>query len=445
MAQSSDQPRVLSWEEKRQARFARWLAPPGVTFDGPGAQAKYRERVQRFINAITLQPCDRVPVVLPVANYPAYYSGHTLYDIMYDYEILRKVWLKFMEEFEMDTYGAPVMVSPGRVMEALGTRLRKWPGYGLPKDVTMYQYVENEYMKADEYDIYLDDPLEFILKGYLPRAMDVYQPFRDLDSNFTVFDLPFRILAMCARPEFKEAFKVLSEASEEYMRWWKVVKEIQGRILATGLPTFRGVMAEAPFDHYGDTFRGTKGVFSDVYRQPDVLLHAMEVYIPRTMKRILASAEVMHSPLVFMPLHKGDDTFMSEKQFLTYYWPQLKKLLLAMIEEGFVPYLFAEGKYNNRLALINELPRGSVIWHFDQTDMVNAKKILGGNVCIAGNVPASVICTGTPEAVKARSIELIQACAPGSGYILTGGASIDKCNPDNLRAMTWAAQECGRT
>jgi uroporphyrinogen-III decarboxylase len=445
MAQSIGQSRQLTWEEKRAARFQRWLSPPGVKFDSPAAQSGYRERVNRFIRAITLEPTDRVPVVLPLANYPAYYCGHTLHDIMYDYDILRRVWLKFMDDFELDTYAAPVMVTPGRVMEALGSRNRKWPGHGLSPDTSMYQYVEGEYMKADEYDAYLEDHLEYILRGYLPRAHDVFKPFQELDTHYTVFDLPNKILALCARPDFRAAFKVLSEASEEYMRWWQVVKDIQTRILAAGIPSFRGVMAEAPFDHYGDTFRGTKGIFSDVYRQPDVLLHAMEAYIPRTIKRITASADVMHSPLVFMPLHKGDDTFMSEKQFLTYYWPQLKQLLLEMIGEGLVPYLFAEGKYNNRLELINELPRGSVIWHFDQTDMIRAKQILGSNVCLTGNVPASLICTGTAAAVKARCVELIQVCGTGSGYILAGGASIDKCHPDNLRAMTEAAHECGST
>jgi hypothetical protein len=34
-------------------------------------------------------------------------------------------------------------------------------------------------------------------------------------------------------------------------------------------------------------------------------------------------------------------------------------------------------------------------------------------------------------------------CAPGGGYILTGGAGMNKGNPDNLHAMTEAAREYG--
>jgi uroporphyrinogen-III decarboxylase len=83
------------------------------------------------------------------------------------------------------------------------------------------------------------------------------------------------------------------------------------------------------------------------------------------------------------------------------------------------------------------------MWHFDQTDMARAKKILGGTACIAGNVPASLLRTGTPRAVKEYCRKLIEVCGKGGGFILTGGASIDKGNPDNLRAMMEATEEYG--
>ena len=148
-------------------------------------------------------------------------------------------------------------------------------------------------------------------------------------------------------------------------------------------------------------------------------------------------------PIVFFALHKGDDTFMSVKQYEKFYWPTFQKVILGLVEEGAVPLLFAEGSYNNRLEIIKDLPRGKVVWYFDRTDMFKAKKILGDNACIAGNVPASLLCTGTPKEVKAYCRKLIEVCGEGGGFILTGGASIDKGDPDNLRAMTEAVMEYG--
>ena len=144
-----------------------------------------------------------------------------------------------------------------------------------------------------------------------------------------------------------------------------------------------------------------------------------------------------------MPLHKGDDTFMSDKQFETFYWPYLRRLFLAMIDEGLVPMPFAEGRYTNRLKQITDTPRSGVVWYFDQTDMTEAKKILGNVSCIVGNVPTSIVKTATPGQVKDICHKLIETCAPGGGYILAGGASIDKGRIENLKAMMEAAYEYG--
>jgi len=134
---------------------------------------------------------------------------------------------------------------------------------------------------------------------------------------------------------------------------------------------------------------------------------------------------------------------MSDKQFAEFYWPYLRRLFLAMIEEGLVPMPFAEGKYNNRLKQITDTPKSGVVWYFDQTDMGEAKRILGDICCIAGNVPTSVVMKGTVQQVKDYCRKLIEDCAAGGGYILAGGASIDNGKIENLKAMMDAAKEYG--
>jgi uroporphyrinogen-III decarboxylase len=75
--------------------------------------------------------------------------------------------------------------------------------------------------------------------------------------------------------------------------------------------------------------------------------------------------------------------------------------------------------------------------------MPKAKEVLGSSACIAGNLPVSVLSTGTPQEVKEGCRKLIRACGRGGGYILAGSASMDKGNPENLRAMMEAAKEYG--
>jgi uroporphyrinogen-III decarboxylase len=104
---------------------------------------------------------------------------------------------------------------------------------------------------------------------------------------------------------------------------------------------------------------------------------------------------------------------------------------------------FAEGNYEPRLEIIKDMPRSSMVWWFEHMDMARAKEVLGETACIAGNVPVTVLCTGTPQEVKERCRRLIEICAPDGGYILTGGATMDRGNADNLRAVMEAAKEFG--
>ena len=75
--------------------------------------------------------------------------------------------------------------------------------------------------------------------------------------------------------------------------------------------------------------------------------------------------------------------------------------------------------------------------------MAKAKQVLGDNACIAGNLPVSVLCTGTPQQVKEGCRQLIETCAKGGGYILTASASMNQGSAANLRAMMEAAKEYG--
>jgi uroporphyrinogen-III decarboxylase len=148
--------------------------------------------------------------------------------------------------------------------------------------------------------------------------------------------------------------------------------------------------------------------------------------------------------VIFIPLHKGADGFMSDEQFRKFYWPSLRATLLGLIEEGFIPFLFAEGGYGSRLGVIKDLPEASTVWLFDQTDMAKAKTTIGKVACIQGNVPLSLMYAGTAEETVKYVRGLIDACGKGGGFILDCGAVIDSGKEENLRAMIKTAEEYGR-
>jgi len=435
----------LTPEEKREERFKRWLSPQGVTFSSPKAEKAYKEKVTRFASAFQLKEADRIPCILPVSNYPAYYAGADLRTVMYDYDKLSQTWLKFLHDFEddLDTYIPPGLVPPGRSLEAVDYKLYKWPGHGISGDTTTYQCVEAEYMKADEYDALIKDPSNFWLRTYMPRVFGALKGFSQLPALTAFEEIATGTFLPFGMPDVQAGFQALMEAGTESLKWIAAVGAVAAEAAALGMPGIMSGLAKAPFDTLGDTLRGTQGIMMDMFQRPEKLHEAMERIAPLAIEGAIGAANAAAAPLIIMPLHKGADGFMSDKQYKTFYWPTFKKVIMALVDEGIVPVLFAEGGYNTRLEVIKELPKASVAWWFDQTDMAKAKKVLGDRACLMGNVPTSLLMTGTPKEVKERCRKLIEVCAPGGGYILSGGANIDKGPPENLRAMMEATREYG--
>lgn len=432
----------LTPAERQEERFKQWLSPD-VKFNSSEAEKAYKEKVTRLINAIQLKKPDRVPVILPAGFFPAHYAGKTLQEVIYNYDELRYAWLKFLHDFDADTFSGPGGVLPGKVFESLDYKLYKWPGHGLSSSVPSYQFVEGEYMKADEYDALIKDPSDFWMRVHVPRIFGALEPFKKLSSFTTIVELPFAYFTALTSPDVQAAFQTLADAGKETAKWLEVIRECFREAVKAGFPSLRGGLVKAPFDTIGDTLRGTQGIIMDMYRQPQKLLEAMERIAVLSIESAVSAVNALGGCSVFIPLHKGDDRFMSDKQYQTFYWPTLKKVVLGLIEEGIVPLLFAEGSYNNRLEVIKELPRGTVIWQFDQSDMARAKQVLGDTACIAGNVPTSLLVTGTPQAVKEYCHKLIEICGKDGGFILTGGANLDKGKAENLHAMIEAAREYG--
>lgn len=433
---------ALTPEEKREKRVKKWMEAPGIEFVSREAKELYAARATRVIKAVNLEEPDRVPVQIPAGNFPAYYSGYDLKTVMYDPELVRKVWMKFVSDFDCDTHGGSFFF-PGRTLEALDYKTYKWPGHGLADDVVMVQFDEKEYMLADEYDAFILNPADFIIRRFLPRNWGAFAPLAKLGSLSSFQGIAYQALGMASGADYRPMFEAIIKASQEFLAWHTVIEECSRATKAMGYPTTQGGMALTPFDTIADLLRGTRGSSMDMFRQPEKLLEATERLVPLTLQSVVENADNFASPFVFIPMHKGDDNFMSDQQFERFYWPTFRKLLLGLIEEGLIPAMVVDGSYNRRLEYIKDLPTASVIWTFEKTDMALAKQALAGKACIAGNVTGSLLYTGTAEDVKKYCRRLIDTCAPGGGYILSMGVTVDTVQPANLQAIIQTAKEYG--
>jgi Uroporphyrinogen decarboxylase (URO-D) len=427
----------LDWQERRERRFQRWLSAPGVEFQSETAAQDYRGRIQLLIDAIVLKKPARVPVTALCGYFVGKHSGLTKKEFMYDYERAAAAVAKYHEDFLPDFQGASV--APARVYELLGLNLVQWPG-GALSDETPWQYVEAEYMGEDEYDALIADPEVYFRRSLLPRFGSAFAPLAGL-SPFTdmmeATTMLFSILPF-ADPAVVEGVKRLHEAAQECLRWLMTTGAAGADAAARlGIPRTMAGFGKAPYDIMADTLRGTKGIMIDRFRRPEKILEASERLVPILTEWGVRQAERSDAPLITFVLHKGADSFMSDADFKTFYWPGLKAVMKGLIAEGIVPFMFAEGAYNKRLDVIGdpELPAGSVVWLFDQTDMRAAKRALQGKACIAGNVPTALLALAEAKDVERYVTNLLNDCATDGGFYLQNGAVLDDAKADNLKTM----------
>ena len=403
----------------------------------------FKEREKRVNDAIALKEPDRVPIMGLFGFFPAKYSGITCEEAMYDYEKTMKAWVDTLLEFEPDMDDNPFPQRFwGKILETLDVKQLAWPGHGIDPN-SGFQFIEKDYMKTEEYDAFLFDQTDFILRHYWPRIFGALRPFENLPPVHGVYSYGgLARFASFGTPEMKGALEALMRVGEEAQEMIDAATVFDEKMKGLGFPSQFGAMARAPFDIISDFFRGTVGAMLDMFRTPDKLLEAVEQLVPIEIQAGLA-AKTRGVPRVFMPLHKCLDTFMSPEQFDTFYWPTLRKVILAFIDEGLNPIVFWEGDCTSRLETIRDIPPGKAVYWFERIDMLKAKEVLGDVVCIRGNVPLSILCTGTPEDVKNYCKGLIDGVGRGGGFIMDASTQFDDAKPENMKAMFEFTKEYG--
>jgi len=406
----------------------------------------YTERLKRVNDAIALRVLDRVPVFLMPGFFPARYAGMTYEEAFFDQERWLSANEKVISDFEPDLYFQPSMTihTSGEAYEALDCRLIKLPGRGLDPMVS-FQFVEGEYMHADEYDALLSDSSDFAIRTYLPRVFGALEGLALLPQLSTMVAgyMVAAMSAMITLPPVTAALEALSSAGAVSMRWIGAYTEFERKMNERGFPASNTGVTLAPFDLISDMLRGMRGTMLDMYRCPEKLIAAQEMMLPGLIDFAVTQAQMSGNPRVFIPLHRGADGFMSIEQFERFYWPTLKSTILGLIDAGLTPCPFFEGTYDQRLQYLRELPAGKILGMFDRTDLIKAKQVIGDVMCISGDMPLSLLQTGTPHQVREYAKRLIDVVGKDGGFIMSSNTNLDEADPELLRIWIEFTREYG--
>ena len=387
---------------------------------GKTTEQLYEEREQRVRDAIE---CKKPPDRIPLATHPdtQAYTGVPNSAGYYDPIAFKRAMRTITLDLEPDMANAGLPMS-GVALAALDVKNRLWPGGPLPPDYDM-QFVEGEWMKGDEYDLFLSDPADFVVRYYWPRMYGAMAPLAKLPPIGNLFQGFEGITPMLASPEFIKMAKLIAKAGRATEKFRKTIGDSSEELAELGFPALShlgaGGIGGAPFDVVSSFLRGMQGSMIDMFRRPEKLLQACDMILERRIAHAIpADPKKRGNPKRSgMPLWRGDKSFMSQKQFDKFYWPGLKKAMQATIDLGFVAFPFFEAEFGDRLERLLELPKGKVIASIEYVDAVRAKDILKGHTCLYVRIPLSSKVWSFNEVEKFTK-DLIDKCGKGGGIML---------------------------
>ena len=108
-------------------------------------------------------------------------------------------------------------------------------------------------------------------------------------------------------------------------------------------------------------------------------------------------------------------------------------MVLALVDAELTPVIHFQGNWDTRLEYFTEFPRGKTIGLFDRTDLFKAKAILGDTMCLCGNMPLTLLRTGSADEIRDYARKLIEVVGKDGGFIMSSNTVLDDADPARVK------------
>ena len=365
-------------------------------------------RRERFEAAIALERPDRVPVIPLMVSFPIRHRGMTQAEA---YRDLDRAFRATLETFD-DLGGFDILFKPNIYWPMLGERFHNAPvrnlipGRQLPEDA-LNQIDERELFSREDYD-------RIASVGWNAFWAEHYEQM----SGKSMGRLAFGQKALLDR----------------YCREMQICEE-------RGIPVLLGVAVDSVLMAFSLSRTLTQFTM-DLYEIPDKVQAAMDASCDELIQNALDTIAITKRPLAFIVLERGSGSIYRLEIFERFEWPYLQRFVDAFVSEGITPWLHLDTDWGLNLPYFRKLPKGKCVADLDgTTDIFRAKEVLGGHMCISGDVQASLLTLGSPGEVGDYCRRLIDVVGKGGGFMLTSGCEcpID-ARFENVKAMVDTAK-----
>jgi hypothetical protein len=393
-----------------------------------GMEDLYAARLNRYATAMRNGMPDRVPLRPFAAEITARHAGFTCQQVSHDYNLAFEAVIRCCKDYDWDAVVPNMVYVWTGLSQAVGLRYYGVPGIDVAPDVA-FQYREpaeqDAFMKREEYDELIEDPVRFLYETWLPRVST------EVSAKGAPTSYRNNLSFVKGGMSMLSYFSAFGPQLDRMRRECGTVSSICG-------------MLKAPLDILADKLRGYIGLAFDLMEIPDKVQQACEALMPHLGYIALTSADPGRQIPIPIWMHRGCTPFISKEHFETIYWPTLKPIVDALWAQGNQVLFYAEGKWDAHLERFAELPAGSIIFHLDRSNPALAASILGKKFCLSGGVPNTLLAFAKPGEVKAHCRELIETIGASGGYLMDASAIMQNDTTlENLKAMTDATLEYG--
>jgi uroporphyrinogen-III decarboxylase len=372
-------------------------------------EALYQARKTRVEKTLALEPVDRVPTVFMGMAFAPRFMGMSIADFCAIPENRTEVTLAAMDALGADDWDGINALPCGQIVPSLAS---SWlsriavPGRDLPED-ELWQVHEAEIMLPEDYDTILKKGWPAFLESYMPRVID---PKELADSRAWVIEN---------------------------------VEHVKNRCREHGYVPISFGGTSTPFEYLCGG-RSMSRFFIDLYRDQKKLKEVMDHMLPYMIQEGIETAEMSGINCVWVGGWRSASSLVSPPIWEEFVFPYLYELVHALAEKDIVSLLHFDQDWTRDLSRLLELPKKMCLLNADgMTDLRKAREILDGHMAIMGDVPSSMLCSGTVQDVTEYVRDLIRDVGPTGLLVCPGCDAPINAKPENVRAMVEASREFG--
>ena len=377
----------------------------------------YDERIEMMKSAVERKQTKRVPVFAQTDNWALFYYGTTLKAALNDPKLEYAAYAKALTDFPFDASAFCGITTPASFISSLGGGM-----YQNNTETLQIQTGKSEVMPPQDYNRLIEDPVGYLTNVILPKKFEIFRK----GSAFGIFGKLAKSMGK---------MNTWSQDKDKAMNAFKTEH---------GLPILNAVPPFIAADILLDGLRDFKGIMSDIKRMPDLVADACmaltkEICIPGAKFALPEPSDER-----YMQFYMHLPPWIKPKDFEKVYWPSYKLYIDTLANEGYKMIIFFEKNYSHLYDYLQDLPKNCILGLFEEDDLCEVKKALGGTMCIGGGIRTNDLQFKTASECVDITKKLIDDLAPGGGYVFSTHKillSMNDAKPENLQAVTEYVKE----